>query len=227
MKPGTSGSVRIARTVPWLTLAPRGRPPRRGWPAVVALHGYGRDEAGFVVLLRRRFGKVPWVWILPRGPWRVHPERGRAGFAWLVSAHGTPDLEGMEGTERLVRAALTGTAGVDRKRAALLGFSQGGFAAGVAALRRPRSWRGAAVLSAYVNPALVPGGLGRARGARLAFFHGRQDREVPLARARDSARALRDAGLPAEIRSFAGGHALTEPMARSAAAWLGAVLHSP
>jgi predicted esterase len=217
------GRTRIAREVPYRILAPSSRSPRDGWPAVIALHGYGWDETRFTPVVRRRFGAVPWVWIVPRGPWRVHPTRGEVGYSWLVGSGEHPDHAGMRGTEALLRQAIAGTARrlrLDRRKVALLGFSQGGFAAGVAALHRPRTWRGAAVLGAYINPAMVPDGLGRARGARLAFFHGRQDREVPLERARRSVRVLAEAGIPAALKTFPGGHTLSPAMADAARSFL-------
>jgi len=207
------------RRVPVLAWAPCGRPPGGGWPAVVALHGYGLDEAFFARVIRLRFPKSPWVWIVPRGPWRVHPERGRVGYAWLVGSKEHPDHEGMAGTERLMTDALKAAARrfpIDRRRTALMGFSQGGFAAGVAALRSPRRWRGAAVLGGYVNPLLVPGGVASGRGARLAFLHGRQDTDVPLERARTSVSLLAGVGITASLRTFPGGHKLSRPMADAA-----------
>ncbi len=214
------GSVRIAREVPYRVLVPSGRAPKAGWPVVIALHGYGWDEARFTPVVRRRFGKVPWVWIIPRGPWRVFEAPGAVGYAWLVGSREDPDHEGMKGTEALLGRAVAGTSRkvvrLDRKRRALMGFSQGGFVAGVAALRSPKAWRAAAVLGGYINPRMVPGGLAGARGARLAFFHGRQDGDVPLARMQRSVGALAEAGIPAALKTFPGGHKLSPAMAASA-----------
>ena len=109
---------------------------------------------------------------------------------------------------------------MDLRRLAVMGFSQGGFAAAVAALRNPRRYRLALALGSYVNPALVPGGLESARGARLAFLHGRQDPEVPLARARRSVELLAQAGIPASLQTFPGGHKLSRQMAGTAKAML-------
>ncbi len=225
-----SGALRVCRRVPYLILAPPGRSPARGWPAVLALHGYGWDETRFCSVIRRRFARSAFAWIVPRGPWRVHPERGEVGYAWLVGSREHPDHEGMQATEVLLSALLRAASRrlpIDRRRIGILGFSQGGFAAGVAALRRPRAYRAAAVLGAYINPAMVPGGLPSAQGARLGFFHGRQDRDVPLARARQSLRQLAEAGIEAELRTFPGGHKLSEALAAAAAQFLEERLRLP
>lgn len=218
-----SGSVRVAREVPFRVLKPSGSAPRGGWPAVLALHGYGWDEARFTPVVRRRFGTIPWVWIIPRGPWRVFEAPGAVGYAWLVGSREDPDHEGMKGTEALLRQAVAGTGRrlhLDRKRVALLGFSQGAFVAGVAALRGPGAWRAAAVLGGYINPLMVPGGLIRSRGACLAFFHARQDTDVPLERAKRSVRTLAEAGIPAALKTFPGGHKLSPAMAAAAREFL-------
>lgn len=218
-----SGSIRVSREVPFRVLKPSGSAPRGGWPAVLALHGYGWDETRFEPLVRRRFPGTPWVWILPRGPWRVLEAPGSVGYGWLVGSKDHPDLEGMEATERFLAAVLRKagkTLPIDRRRLALLGFSQGGFAAGVTLLRNPGAYRAAAVLGAYVNLRLVTKGLARARGARIAFFHGSQDRDVPPGRPRKSVAALAEAGIRAPLAFFPGGHKLSEPMAKAARAFL-------
>ena len=218
-----SGSIRVSREVPFRVLKPSGSAPALGWPAVLALHGYGWDEERFEPVVRRRFPGTPWVWIVPRGPWRIFEAPGAVGYGWLVGSKDHPDLEGMVSTERFLAAVLrkTGKAvPIDRRRVALLGFSQGGFAAGVTVLRNPKAWRGAAVLGAYVNPKLVPKGLSRARQARIAFFHGSQDRDVPPWRPRKSVAALAEAGIRAPLAFFPGGHKLSRPMAKAAQAFL-------
>ena len=211
--------MRAWREVPVLAWVPAGRPPRGGWPAVIALHGYGMDEAFFARVIRLRFPRAPWAWIVPRGPWRVFSRPGQVGYAWLVGSKEHPDHEGMAGTERLLSDALkvaSKTLPINPRWAALMGFSQGGFAAGVAALRSPRHWKGAAVLGGYINPLMVPGGLASGRGANLAFLHGRQDADVPMERARTSVRLLAEDGIPATMHTYPGGHKLSRAMAKGA-----------
>jgi predicted esterase len=187
---------------------------------VLALHGYGRDEASFARTLRRRFrGPVPWVWIVPRAPYRVHPERGKVGYAWLVGSAEQPDREGMDGTERFLAAVLRKVSrqvSIDPRRVALIGFSQGGFAAGVTALRCPRRYQGAVVLGAYVNSEMVPRGLARARGTRLFFLHGTDDAVVPHARPRQSAQELSRFGIDTHLEIFPGAHEITPTLAAAA-----------
>lgn len=209
------GAVRVSREAPWRAWTPPGRPPRAGWPAVVALHGFGLDLPAWEIVLRRRFPGAPWAWILPRAPWRVY-RKGEVGFGWLVSSPTNADREGMPSSERSVMRsenAACRALPIDRRRLALMGFSQGGFMAGVLALRNPRRWRRAAVLGGYINPALVPLGLARARGMRIAFLHGRSDRTVPAERARESVAILRAAGIDGSLTELAGGHTLTPAMA--------------
>lgn len=219
-------SVRVARRAPCRVILPRGQAPRGGWPVVLALHGYGWDEARFEPVIRRRFAGTPWVWLVPRGPYRVHASPGEVGYAWLVGSREHPDHEGMQETERYLRTllALARRRLPVSRRTAVLGFSQGGFTAGVAALRHPKRYRAAAVLGAYINPLMVPKGLTSAQGARLAFFHGRQDRDVPPERARRSVAALAEAGIPAPLATFPGGHKLSPAMAGAARAFLEASL---
>ncbi len=223
LREALQGGVPVARLAPFRVLLPAGRPPRGGWPAVLALHGYGWDEERFAAVIRRRFGDSPFAWLVPRGPWRVHPGRGEVGYAWLVGSRENPDHEGFKAVEGYLDRMLSEARRrlpISRRPPGVLGFSQGGFVAGVAALRRPRRYRGAAVLGAYVNPGMVPKGLASATGARLAFFHGRQDHEVPLMRARESVGILGETGIAATLRTFPGGHKLSVAMAEAAAGFL-------
>jgi predicted esterase len=62
----------------------------------------------------------------------------------------------------------------------------------------------------------------RARGLRILSLHGEEDAAVLPGPARASTEAAAAAGLPAEFRSFPGGHAFSEPMRAAARAWISA-----
>ncbi len=109
----------------------------------------------------------------------------------------------------------------DFDRVAVLGFSQGAYLAGMAAVRHPEVFRAAVLVAGRLKHEALGEEFPRAPGLRILGLHGRGDRSVLPGPSRSSMQAARAAGLRAEFRELDGGHAFTPPMRRAAREWLG------
>ncbi len=110
-------------------------------PAIVALHGFGGDQAGFVEMWREAAGVAGAILIVPRG---VSPT-GRGGFEW-----GSVDA-----TDAVVGHALEFVGKkhlVDEKKVVLTGFSQGGFMSFNLAIRHGRRFCGVIPVAGSYRP---------------------------------------------------------------------------
>jgi dienelactone hydrolase len=161
--------------------------------------------------------------------------RGALGDSWYLYDGDTPrfrrSMEEAEGhLHRVLRSARAaarrrppGTRAPDFRRPCLLGFSQGAYLAGIAALRRPGAFR-AAVLVAGRLKVEVPGArLRDARGLRVLALHGAADPSVKPGPARESVEAARAAGIDGEFRLFEAGHEFAPAMRAAARAWLAGI----
>ena len=229
------GRVPFTVRVPWRLLLPEGR----GGPAplLVALHGMG-DRIGRFEAEARAALPPGWALLLPSAPLPRDRERARpgegSGASWYLYDGDTPRFrESLAGAEahvlgllgRLRRAAgrrPRGTRPPDFRRVALLGFSQGAYLAGVLAVRNPRAFRAAVLVSGRLKHETLAGEIpaAAAAGLRVLVLHGAGDLRVLPGPAAASAAAARAAGLAAEDRELPGGHEFTPAMRGAAREWL-------
>jgi len=205
-------------------------------PLLVALHGKG-DRAGRFEAEAREALPRGWALLLPSGPIprdRNGPGGGPPGDSWYLYDGDTPLFrESLARAEAhllglLARLAAedppAGYRGPDPGRVHLLGFSQGAYLAGVAAVRRPGVFRSAVLLGGRLKHEMLSAEFPAAREAGLGLLglHGAEDRSVPPGPAERSLAAARAAGLDASFRVLPGGHAFTPAMGAAARAWLSA-----
>ncbi len=229
------GEVPFLRRVPWRLVLP----PGRGGPApvLVALHGKGDRSSRFE---SEALEALPpgWALLLPSGPIPRDRDAARGaasvGDSWYLYDGDTPRFrESLDRAEahllRSLRAARAasrrlprGARLLDTGRAAILGFSQGAYLGGIAAVRRPAVFRAAVLVGGRLKTEILGDALpaARARGLRLLGLHGEGDPSVRPGPSRESIDAARAAGLDAEFRSFDGGHEFTPGMRRAAREWL-------
>ena len=226
------GALPFLLPVPWRLHLP----PGRGGPAplLVALHGKGdradRFEAEALDALPRG-----WALLVPSAPLPRDRAGGgdrAVGGSWYLYDGDTALFrESLARAEAHVVGLLArilpeapppGFRAPDPARISLLGFSQGGYLAGVAAVRRPGLFRAAVVAGGRLKHEMLggwapgAGGGGRAR----APPRGARAGAAPPAPSERSMGAAREAGLDASFRVLPGGHAFSPRMRAEARRWL-------
>lgn len=201
---------------------------------VIWLHGLGADGHDFEPLvpelhlpsvLRVRF-------VFPNAPVRPVTINGgmpmRAWYDILQMGGGQEDAAGIRASQGQLEAliALERERGVAANRIVLAGFSQGGAIALHTGLRHAERLAGILALSTYLPLAsTLPTELGAAnRGAPVFMAHGTFDDMIPLARARQSQRALETLGCPVQWREYPMPHSVCGEEIADIAAWLRAIL---
>lgn len=202
-----------------------GKPLPASIPIVVALHGYGQNEDHM-----RRFmspiSSLPFIWVYPRGvhPFEMRqPERIRIGNAWYMYTGDQNDLrESM--THSMKHILNVREQVIERfgdRPCAIVGFSQGGYLAGLTGACQPQAFKAAASLTGRLKHEFMPAG----NGVKLAQFHGLDDKNVSPDLAREAVKATRAKGFEVEhveIKDTA--HEISEDMAGSLGDWLRKVL---
>lgn len=211
------GSVPVSWDAEWRLDLPDGDPPAGGWPVLVALHGFGDDGPG----LAERLGGLsdaPYARLWPDGPFPVEMREDdirRIGRAWYQ----------YDGDQERFRAALDRCAAfvlevvdrvaaghpIDAARAAVLGYSMGGYVAGWTGFHDRERWRGVVSLASRIKAEAID--LTGAAGQRVLVFHGAQDRFISAARAEESADLLRSGGAEVTFETWDGGHGLRPEVA--------------
>ena len=196
-----------------LWLPPRYNAPElaeKRWPLIVFLHGSGEGDH----------------WMSPTKPHASIPVRGELNDLPFLVAF--PTLRGSWSISALaerdvldVLADVEATRRVDADRVHLVGLSMGGFAAWRIATRYPDRFASLVMFCGGGEPELAV----NLRHVPVRLFHGDQDQSVPVARSRELAKALQEAGANVEYREVPGeGHVVWPgPLAaRSLYDWLGA-----
>lgn len=214
-------------TVPYELHLPDGEPPPGGWPCVIALHGMGMRAERFAAQVA---GAVPpgCALAVPTAPLPFERTDTRGDRvirrAWYVYAGDSPEFRrDLHSTADLVarlRTAMCAGRPIDRARVVLLGFSQGGYLAGVAGLRDRALYQGLVICAARLKVEMLAAELPGAAGFPVLLAHATEDRAIPadgLARGRA---ALVAAGARVAVREVPGGHAFHPPMAEAVRGWL-------
>jgi thioredoxin 1 len=195
---------------------------------LLMVHGYGADERDLGGLLPHLDPEGRFCAVMPRGPEAVP---GSAGFAWYSwSPQGDFDPiafnASLDALEDLLDAACK-EQGFERDQALVAGFSQGAGMMIALALRASARPRPIGVLA--MSPAL-PGldvfepDWEAATEIPVLIQHGDQDPLVPVARARQLARALEGHGVPVVYAEYPMGHQVALESIRHSRAWIDAVI---
>ncbi len=220
------GEVPFVRQVRY-RLVPAG-PGDGPTPLLVALHGKG-DRADRFEEEAREAVPPGWALLLPSGPVPRdrHPAKGGVslGDSWYLYDGDTPAFRAsLAAAEAHLLRVLKHIRrhGVFRP-AALLGFSQGAYLAGVAGVRHPDRFRAVVQVAGRLKTEMLGPDLPAARGVRILGLHGTRDEAVKPGPSAASLAEVRAAGLQAEFREFDAGHEFTPEMRRAARDWLGAL----
>jgi len=204
------------------TYQPSGEGP---FPTILTLHGRGANAMDLLGLAPLLCGGK-FLMICPQGPLETPIGPGMTGYAWYpMSMGGPPDVDAILSSRRELEAFIErclASYPIDRKKLALLGFSQGGVMSYSLALTHPERFAALAVLSSWLPKELE---------ARLKVSdavqalptliqHGTQDPMIEFDRARTSVERLRQLKLPLTFREYEMAHEITPGSLRDLSAWL-------
>jgi phospholipase/carboxylesterase len=166
-----------------------------GSPLVVALHGEGGSPERWVSGFARFPGEATIA--LPRG-FEPH-ESGFRWFPWNADLADPKLAADVAAAEERLWAGIADLAG--RRRVLVTGFSGGGVLSFAMVVKRTGVVAGAFPVSAACPPSLLP--KAPAAVAPVIAYHGDADAVIPVARARETIRALSALGGDARLREYA------------------------
>lgn len=177
---------------PYTVKVPADYNPEKRYPAIVFLHGSDRDDQA--VKQHGYVGKEGFFIIAPNG---------RGPQTCYTVAHAQEDIQ------EAIRDALKNYS-IDGKKLILAGFSMGGYGAYRTYYETPEKYLGVAVFSGdpnlgnqYISGDKHPNFLrdeylSHFKGARIAIFHGRKDRNCPFELTEQVVDKLRKLGVAVE-----------------------------
>ena len=195
------------------------------FPAILTLHGRGANAMDLLGLAPYLCGGK-FLMICPQGPLETPIGPGMTGYAWYpMSMGGPPDVDAILSSRRELEAFIErclASYPIDRKKLALLGFSQGGVMSYSLALTHPERFAALAVLSSWL-PKELEARLNVSDAVQALptlIQHGMQDPMIEVDRARDSVERLRQLKLPLTFREYEMAHEITPGSMRDLSAWL-------
>jgi len=201
---------------------PAGEDP---FPTILTLHGRGANAMDLLGLAPYLCGGK-FLMICPQGPLETPIGPGMTGYAWYpMSMGGPPDVDAILSSRRALDAFIESCLAsypIDRKKLALLGFSQGGVMSYSLALTHPERFAALAVLSSWL-PKELEARLNVSEAVQALptlIQHGTQDPMIELDRARDSVERLRQLKLPLTFREYDMAHEIAPGSLRDLSAWL-------
>jgi phospholipase/carboxylesterase len=202
--------------------------------SVIWLHGLGADGHDFepIVPELRLPPSLQVRFVFPHAPVRPvtlnNGMRMRAWYDILQLGGGAEDERGIRESESKIRALIQDEIdrGINASRIVLAGFSQGGAIALQTSLRYSSPLAGVLALSTYLPLAgTLRAEMGEAnRSVPIFMAHGEYDDIIPLARAEQSARALKDAGYRVDWHTYPMPHSVCPEEIAHIAAFLRKVL---
>lgn len=227
----SQGSRNFTITVPYEILLPENIEAGKRYPLITALHGMGQD-AGRIKRDLAPLQSGSCVWLLPRAPYplEVRGREVRIGYAWYMYDGDQQRLrQSMDITCKHLLGVLDEVWNkypVDLGHSALLGFSQGGYLAGVLGPRNPARFRAVGCIAGRFKHEFLGDLTPHAKQVALAQFHGVRDEAVKAGAAREALEACRALGF-ADVEYFEdpnAGHEISAPMVEAVGAWLNRVL---
>lgn len=205
---------------------------------LIILHGLGADGNDFVPIAQQLDLDAvgPVRFIFPHAP--VMPVTINNGYrmrAWYdilgTESQGAQDEAGLRQSQAVVEALLQREEerGIASSRIVLAGFSQGCAMALMTGLRHAKPLAGIAGLSGYLPLAQQTAAERSAANQATPIFlaHGWQDEVIELARAQQSAQALRDMGYAVDWHEYPIGHSVCMEEIAHLNDWLLRVLAQP
>ena len=206
----TRGRLPVTWEAGWLLDLPPGDGPH---PVVLALHGY-RDDGECLRARLPSLHDAPYAVLYPDGPFPVEvreDDGGRVGYAWYqYTGDQAAFLHALEFVGAHVARLLDHVASrhpIDPRRVVALGYSQGGYAASVMALRDPGRFRGLVAMATRIKVEAIDD-LAAARDLPVLVVHGERDGAIAAARQLEMVEELRRHGIAVDVQLHPGGHGL-------------------
>ncbi|MEM7050707.1 MAG: alpha/beta hydrolase-fold protein [Acidobacteriota bacterium] len=196
------------------------------FPTLFVLHGWGASAHDLL-------GLAPWLHggealvLSPQGSIPVPLGGGVEGYGWFpLDPGGPPSEEVFDQARRELRQFVDGafeSFPIDRRKVAVLGFSQGGVMAYDLVLGAPQEFCGLAALSSWLPESLAASHAAAEDHQELPTLvvHGTEDSVIAVERARESREALRPFGVSLTYREFDMGHEIRPEALALLADWLG------
>ena len=182
-------------------------------PTIIAMHGWGANALDLQGLAPYIAGGK-FMLICPQGPLDV-PIGAISGYGWFPIRTGTAPREdqideAVDRAQKFIDAAIARYP-VNPRKLVMLGFSQGGVMAFRLAFRQPKRYAALVGLSTWFPPELkdTVEDLDTIRHLPTLLQHGRADEAIPLSRARDSLKHLRELEVPVTFKEYDCGHEIT------------------
>lgn len=189
------------------------------YPAIVALHGHGRNERDLIGLAPHLQQNL--LWVSGRGPIDFAP----GAYDWYpVTQFGRPDPAHLEAAlERIDRflSELLVVYPIDPQKLFLMGFSQGSMISMSFLLTRPHRISGVIAQSGYVpmQSSLRVDEAG-VKGKPVVMTHGYEDSSMPLEWSHQSRDFLQRYGVNVEYHNFHMNHTITAASLAAVRVWL-------
>lgn len=195
------------------------------FPTILALHGWGANAHDLLGLAPLLHGGEALV-LAPQGPVAFDVGQGMPGYGWFpITGGGPPSADEFEAGRQAILAFLDEAEKhypVDRRKLAVLGFSQGGVMAYDLVLRDPERFCGLMALSSWY-PELVAEHVAKQPAHEnfpVLVMHGSEDPMIPVARAQESREALLALGVQLAYHEYEMGHEIRPEALRDLLVWL-------
>jgi len=201
-------------------------------PTIFALHGWGASAMDLLGLQPHLCGGRFLV-ICPQGPVEVPLGPSAVGYGWFPLTMGNPpDLPALVSANDQLCAFLDAAFErypIDRRKAVVLGFSQGGVMAYGLALAEPERFAAVVALSSWLPQELAArlSSLNAERFPATLVHHGSEDELIQVDRARESVESLRALRAPVTYREYDMGHEISAESLGDLSAWLEEKVLSP
>jgi phospholipase/carboxylesterase len=195
------------------------------FPTIFALHGWGASAHDLLGLAPYLHGGRALV-LCPQGPVAFEAGPEQVGYGWFPITGGGPMDPAEFAKGRDVLATFVEQAfeqfRIDPRKAAVMGFSQGGVMAFDLVLRDPARFAGLAALSSWLPNDLantIP------ESEALENFpvlvqHGTEDPMIPVDRGRETRQRLTAMGVDLSYREYAMQHEIRPESLRDLVGWL-------
>lgn len=210
------------------------KPP---FPLIVAFHGMSQTAEIFAAQISGLLDG-PFAVLVPDGPYAHEVKDGdgrREGRAWYIYTGDQDDfLASVRHTASWVWSLVDAAAArhpIDPARIGLLGYSQGGYLAGVMAIDKVRPVKACVLVGSRLKVELLENGgkkakkkTSKAKTKSVAVppflcLHGERDKIVPTEIAKQSADKAKDLGVEIRFETFPAGHRVVDEEMRAAAAF--------
>lgn len=201
---------------------PQGFDPKRTYPLVVGLHGFGASPENFSGIWAK-FKDPQFIYVCPQAPYPMSGG-GEIGYSWGLDGPPGENL-GPRGNALAVRYVADVVSDMRARYSVgdvyLMGFSQGCGLTYVAGIKNYRMFKGLICFGGWLDTdALTPDDIAAAKGLRVFIAHGTKDTMVEYKAGEAARDALIKAGYDVTFFSFDGPHRVPPEAVAAAQEWM-------